>query len=80
MNELLKQIADNPKLFEALREFVSANLAPYPLEEDLKKPNNELGEIIRAKAEAQKMVNEIFKKLLAFKTEKPRPSKINEAR
>lgn len=75
---ILKVIADNPALFEEVKNIVLAEFATQPVELTLS--NERLGERIRANMEGKLAVERAFNKISGYKTPEVKPSPINKAR
>jgi hypothetical protein len=80
MDPILKIIADNPALFDALLKHISEEFGALPIGIDTNKTNEELGEIVRARLQGSEKVREAFKKILQLKSTSEQPIKRNEAR
>jgi hypothetical protein len=77
-DQILKIIADNPALCEAVRNLILAEFATN--EDDLKFDNGKLGERVRARLEGKRAVERAFEKMLSYKTIPSRTEKIMRAR
>jgi hypothetical protein len=78
---ILKQIADNPALFEALKEVILKHFSLKDLEvEGLKNPNEVLGQLTRSRLEGLQKLDAAFKEIELQKTPKAIPHPINRAR
>lgn len=80
MDPILKIIADNPALFDALLKHISDEFAVLPAGIDANKTNEELGEVVRARLQGMEKVRESFKKISQLKSTSEQPVKRNEAR
>lgn len=76
---ILKSIADNPQLLEAVKEVI---LKQFSLDKDfsLAQSNEQLGEDVRARLEGIKKVEQGFLEILTHKTEKEEPHEPMRAR
>lgn len=77
---ILKLVADNPALFDALLKHISDEFVFFATGIDANKTNDELGEIVRARLQGVEKVREAFKKILLLKTTNEQPVKTNQAR
>lgn len=77
-HEILKGIADNPPLFEALKELLRSKFSLEGVGKDL--PNEQLGEVVRARLEGLARVEEVFVEIARQKSQPPRESAKNLAR
>lgn len=80
IDPILKLVADNPALSEALIKHLSDEFLLFPIGIDANKNNEELGEIVRARLQGVERIRDAFKKILQLKTVGEQPIKINEAR
>lgn len=78
MTEILKVIADNQALLEAVRKTIEKQFSLENIDTTL--PNGELGEIVRAKADGMKMIDLAFKEIARYKSVPEQQSRVNEAR
>ena len=78
MDDILKIVADNPALIEALKEHILKQFDENTLSTSL--DNESLGQVTRARLEGIKKVNQAFKELELLKTVKERPVGDNPAR
>ena len=78
MENILKIIADNPALLEALKkEFEKIyNLADF----DIKLNNEVLGQNVRAFQMTKELVEHVFREIVKYKTTPDEPAKNNPAR
>ncbi len=77
MSELLKSIADNPALTEALKELF---LKQFEDQGNTNLTDEALGQVTRARLDGIKKVNQAFKEIETLKTVKETPEKDNPAR
>jgi hypothetical protein len=78
MNDILKLIADNQALFEAVRTLIRE---PFEkLEYPSTATNEYIGQITRAKIQGLQLVEEGFKKIATFKSSPDKPVTTNPAR
>lgn len=78
--EILKGIADNPALFEAVRTYL---LSKFDFEADMDintTSNEQLGQIIRAKLQGAATVELAFREIARMRSTKDNPSHQNPAR
>ena len=77
-NQILKIIADNPALFEALKkEFEKV----YNVDDfDLKLDNEVLGQNVRALQMTKEAVKQVFQEIEKYKTIPYQPERVNRAR
>lgn len=66
MDPILKIIADNPSLAQALKEVIFAELGVQPNTQEMS--NEQLGAIIRAQTEGRGAVENALKKIARLKT------------
>jgi hypothetical protein len=76
--DILKVLADNPTLFEAVKGLLLAKCDLNHIKANT--PNAELGEITRALLTAREMIEEAFTEIATYKTVKDNPEKPNPAR
>lgn len=76
--EILKNIADNPALLEALRKTLEKQFSLDNIDTSL--TNDQMGEVVRARVDGLKMLDLAFKEIKRFKSVETKPAKINEAR
>ncbi len=77
--EILKIIADNQNLSEALKKVLLAQFEPSR-ELNLGHTDEVLGQFTRANLVGKRAVEEAFKEINKYKTVEPRPAVINRAR
>lgn len=76
---LLKVVADNPALTEALKEVFNGLFSLEAIKTDV--PNTELGEVVRARLEGARLVALAFREIATHKTFNPgRDTEKNPAR
>jgi hypothetical protein len=78
-NLILKTIADNPALFEAVKEAVLAEFDIDRLDTS-QQDNHLLGEIVRARLEGIKKVEEAFRKIGQHKSVEPAKTEVMPGR
>lgn len=66
-NDILKIIADNPKLFETLRDMLVNKFTTDP-ELLAKLDNTELGQVVRANITGISKVGEVFRMIEAYRS------------
>lgn len=76
--ELLKQIADNPSLSEALRKLLEEKFSTDSLTAD--HADEVLGQMVRARLVGLKAVEEAFKEIAKYKSQPPSVPRINRAK
>ena len=78
MNEILKTVADNPALIEALKElFLKQFNEEYG---NTKLDNESLGQVTRSRLDGIEKINLAFKELETLKTVKEKPVEDNPGR
>lgn len=77
-DSILKVIADNPALFDEVKNVVLAEFVTQPVELSLS--NERLGERIRANMEGKLAVERAFNKISGYKTPEIKPEAKNPAR
>ena len=75
--EILKVVADNPKLLEAIKVVF---LEQFNDKYDLNRANDKLGEIVRSNENGKVKIESAFKKILEYKTPTKPQDKLNRAR
>ena len=75
--DILKAIADNPSLLDAVRKTIEAEFSLDNL--DTTHANELLGEKVRARIEGLARVQEAFKKINRYKSNPDKPDKVNRA-
>jgi hypothetical protein len=78
MNDILKQIADNPALLGAVKKVILDEF--YALSPSEEMTDEMLGQITRARLIGIKKVGEVFQKIANYKTTPKEPERINQAR
>lgn len=78
-NEILKVLADNPALLAAVRETIEKHFSIEKLDTTLS--NEQMGEVVRAKVEGKRLVQDAFREIERYKTtEIKEPTVRNPAR
>jgi len=82
MNELLKSIADNPALLNALKEVIEKRFKPEYFKGNsfYEVSDEQLGQIMRASLWGLKRIEEAFAEIEKNKSTPEIPEKINRAR
>ena len=78
LNPILKSVADNPKLTEALRDLFLKQFDEELANANL--DNESLGQVTRARLTGIKKINNAFKEMETLKTVKEKPIEDNPAR
>lgn len=78
-SDILKVIADNPALTEELKALFNRYFTLESLDTS-GVPNAELGEIVRARVEGKKLIDEAFLEIRRYATPEARTPKVNGAR
>lgn len=78
--EILKIVADNPSLFEALKKLILDEFEIETPQSDLGVDDVVLGQILRARLVGKNKVERAFQKIATHKTIKEQKERINEAR
>lgn len=79
IDPIVKNIADNPALFDALKSMFTAE-SKIDVVATEGKNNEELGQIVRARMESLEIIDSVFKKILTLRTVGNVSNKRNEAR
>ncbi len=79
MPEILKTLADNPALFEAVKSVLLKQFTTSEGEVEAF-TDEQLGQRVRARIVGTQAVENAFKEIKSYKTPEPIPPKINEAR
>lgn len=77
-NQILKGIADNPSLFQAVKEAVLAEFRSITITDDM--DDNVIGQKTRAQLVGSKAVEEAFRKIGQYKTVPDPIPRVNQAR
>lgn len=80
MNPILKLVADNPALHDALLKHITEEFSTLLVGIDTNKTNEELGEVVRARLQGIEKVRDAFKKISQLKTTPDSSEKRNPAR
>lgn len=80
MNELLKIVADNPALFDAVKATVLKEFELDYTNMPVGVDHRQLGEIVSARLEGRRLVEEAFAEIARCKSIPPKPDARNEAR
>jgi len=75
--EILKVLADNPALTEAVKEVIAGYFSVDNLESG--ESDITLGQMVRARLVGLKAVNDAFREIEQYKSTKPTPKKDNPA-
>jgi hypothetical protein len=78
--DILKVIADNPSLTDALKKLLLAEFELETPQSDLGVTDEVLGQIFRARLVGKAKVESAFRKISSFKTEQDVAVKVNLAR
>jgi hypothetical protein len=77
MHPLLKSLADNQELFDAVKKVIDARFEIPNIPIDA--TNEKIGEIVRARMDGRKLVEEAFREIATLKTIKEEET-FNQAR
>ncbi len=78
MNKILKSVADNPALIEALKDLLLKQFNEEDVSTNL--TDESLGQITRARLEGISKINKAFSEIETLKTVKEKPKEDNPAR
>ena len=78
MPNILKTIADNPALFQAVKDTVLKHFSLDHMKDDL--PNEMLGQFVRSRLEGRQKVEAAFLEIATYKTPQVHKEEINRAR
>ena len=76
MPEILKQLADNPNLFEAVKKLLEKHFSL----DDIKADTPNLADLVRARLDGKELLKTAFKEIASHKTFKKIPLGENPAR
>jgi len=81
MKSILTVLADNESLMEAVRSVLERHFSVENVPMNSELSNENLGELVRARVQGKRLIDEAFKEIERYKTPgKPEPTGVNPAR